>query len=126
MSTILIIDDEDKYLELCKRHMPEHSFLEPARNYREAETTLARPSKKVDLVLLDVQLPDIEGFELCRRIRAEGPRKDTPVLFCTVRSSVAPVAEGLKAGATDYIIKPFETADLLSRVKAALSPGDGE
>jgi DNA-binding NtrC family response regulator len=60
LASILIIDDEDKYLELCRRHMPEHSFLEPARNHREAEVVLSRAAHKIDLILLDVHfdIPD--------------------------------------------------------------------
>jgi CheY-like chemotaxis protein len=60
--SILIIDDEDNYLELCRRYMPEHSFLPPARNYRETSAALRRYAGQVDLVLLDVHfnIPDVE------------------------------------------------------------------
>ncbi|MCH9684574.1 MAG: hypothetical protein K0V04_24270, partial [Deltaproteobacteria bacterium] len=63
MSSILIVDDEDKYLELCKRFMPEHVFLPPARNYREAAQLLGRHGDGVDLILLDVHF-DIPSEEL--------------------------------------------------------------
>ncbi len=66
MSLILIIDDEDKYLELCRRFMPEHQFLPPARNYREADAQLAENRRSVDLVLLDVHF-DIPEEELLPR-----------------------------------------------------------
>ncbi|MBK9753791.1 MAG: sigma-54-dependent Fis family transcriptional regulator [Nannocystis sp.] len=69
MSSILIIDDEDSYLELCRRHMPEHSFLPPARNYREAADTLRRHAGKVDLVLLDVHF-DIPEADLLPQDKA--------------------------------------------------------
>ena len=74
-----------------------------------------------DLLLLDVNLPDMTGFEICRKIRLHGPRPQTPILICTVRSEVAPVAEGLSSGVTDYVIKPFLIADLLERIAAALA-----
>jgi two-component system nitrogen regulation response regulator GlnG len=63
MSSILIIDDEDKYFDLCTRFMPEHDFLPPARNYGEAARILERMAKNVDLVLLDVHF-DIPEAEL--------------------------------------------------------------
>jgi CheY-like chemotaxis protein len=63
MSSILIIDDEDSYLELCKRYMPEHTFVAPARNYREAADILRRQGDRIDLVLLDVHF-DIPETEL--------------------------------------------------------------
>ena len=60
MSSILIIDDEDKYLDLCRRFMPEHTYLPPARNFREAEQVLRKHHRQLDLVLLDVHfdIPD--------------------------------------------------------------------
>lgn len=75
-----------------------------------------------DLVLLDVHLPDMSGFEVCRRIKAHPRTPKTPVVICTVRSEVAPVAEGLDSGADDYILKPFEVAELLERVQSFLNP----
>ncbi len=70
MSTILIIDDEDKYLELCRRHMPEHEFLDPVRNFREASEMLARKRNAIDLVLLDVHF-DIPEAELLPRDKSD-------------------------------------------------------
>ena len=69
MSSILIIDDEDSYLELCKRYLPEHNFLPPARNYREAAEILRRQGDKVDLVLLDVHF-DIPEADLLPQDKA--------------------------------------------------------
>jgi DNA-binding response OmpR family regulator len=71
-------------------------------------------------VILDVNLPDMTGYEICRNIRDQGPRPDTPVLICSIRSEVSGVAEGLGCGATDYVIKPFEVKDLLDRLNRAL------
>jgi len=68
--TILIIDDEDKYLELCRRHMPEHDFLDPVRNFRSASEVLARKRSEIDLVLLDVHF-DIPEEELLPRDKRE-------------------------------------------------------
>ena len=117
---ILIVEDESDFRDLMSHVLSEHGFkVEAAPNGEEGLRLYAKFVP--DLLLLDVHLPDMTGFEICRRIRAEGPRPKTPILICTVRSEVAPVAEGLSSGATDYVIKPFQISDLLERIEAALA-----
>lgn len=118
MARILVVDDEEDYRALL-RHILEragHSVAVADGGEAGLSALAAAPP---DLVLLDVQMPDLDGFEVCRRLRASGGRM--PVLFCTVRSAVSRVAEGLRAGGTDYVIKPFAPEDLLARVREALS-----
>ena len=116
---ILVVDDEADFLAIVSHILEKHGYrVVTAANGSEALERYA--ADKPDLVVLDANLPDMDGFEICRRIRANGPRPDTPILLCTVRSEVTPVAEGLSAGATDYILKPFEVTDLLERVGKAL------
>jgi two-component system OmpR family response regulator len=74
----------------------------------------------VDLVLLDVMLPDIDGIEVCRRLRA---RSGVPILMLTARAAVGDRVDGLDAGADDYLAKPFSLEELLARVRAALRRG---
>ncbi|HBL16450.1 MAG: hypothetical protein A2X36_00495 [Elusimicrobia bacterium GWA2_69_24] len=117
---ILIVEDDADYRELIGRVLEKAGYsVTSAPNGEEGLRRYAADAP--DLVILDGQLPDIDGFEVCRRIRSQGPRPDTPILFCTVRSAVSPVAEGLRSGGTDYILKPFEIADLLQRVRSALA-----
>jgi DNA-binding response OmpR family regulator len=71
----------------------------------------------VDLVLLDLNLPDVDGLEVARRLRADG---DTPILMLTARTDVAHRVEGIYAGAADYVTKPFDVRELLARVHARL------
>ena len=75
-------------------------------------------AESFDLILLDVMLPGIDGFEVCRRLRAE--RRDTPILMLTAKGSEDDVVEGLKAGADDYVTKPFSLRELVARVDALL------
>ncbi len=77
-------------------------------------------SARPDLILLDVMLPDGDGFEFCRRIRAEEQLRDTPVLFLTARGAEVDRVIGLEIGGDDYIVKPFSPRELLARVKAHL------
>ena len=81
---------------------------------------LFRSEHHPDLVVLDGNLPDLDGIEVCRRLRATPAGKKVPVLMCTVRSALDRVSAGLEAGATDYVLKPFEMEELLSRVESAL------
>ena len=117
---ILIVEDEDDIREIT-RHILEKNGYEVIEAANGEEGLKAYAASAPDLVLLDVHLPDMLGFEICRKIRAEGPRAETPIILCTVRSEVSPVAEGLAAGATDYILKPFEVEDLLNRIETALT-----
>jgi DNA-binding response OmpR family regulator len=75
----------------------------------------------LDLLLLDVMVPRLNGFEICRRLRAEGVI--TPILLITARDTLEDKVKGLDAGADDYIVKPFELAELLARIRALLRRG---
>lgn len=116
---ILVVEDEDDYGQLLVEALGDAGFgVRWART--AADGLAAYKADPPDLVILDVNLPDGTGFDICRKLRAEGPAKDTPVLFCTVRSAIAPVAEGTRAGGNGYLLKPFAVEDLLARVRAAL------
>jgi DNA-binding response OmpR family regulator len=78
------------------------------------------------LVVLDGNLPDMDGIDVCRRIRQTEKGKTVPVVMCTVRSAVGTVGEGLSAGVTDYVVKPFEMEELLERVAKALERAAGK
>ncbi|HAH06961.1 MAG TPA: hypothetical protein DCM05_10625 [Elusimicrobia bacterium] len=114
---ILIVEDEPDYLDLLE-HVLKKAGYSVAKAANGEDGLKAYKESKPDLVLLDLNLPDMDGLDICRKIRAEGPRPKTPILLCSVRSAVAPVAEGLEAGADDYVLKPFDASDLLARVKA--------
>ena len=120
MAKILIVEDETDFRDLIVHVLSEKGYeVQAAPNGEEGLKLYDEFAP--DLCLLDVHLPDMTGFDICRRIRSQGPRPETPVLICTVRSEVAPVAEGLGAGADDYVIKPFELADLLGRIQSVLA-----
>ncbi|MCS6807220.1 MAG: hybrid sensor histidine kinase/response regulator [Bacteroidota bacterium] len=70
-----------------------------------------------DVILLDVQMPDIDGFEVCRRIKADTELRDIPIIFLTARGDMDDIIQGFELGAVDYIVKPFHAAELLTRIK---------
>jgi DNA-binding response OmpR family regulator len=78
--------------------------------------------RAADCVLLDVMLPDLDGFEVCRRLRA---RSDVPIIMVTARSDTFDVVAGLEAGADDYVTKPFEPKELMARMRAMLRRAGG-
>ena len=86
-----------------------------ARNMAQAEDFLARLD--VGLVLLDIGLPDGDGFQLCRKVKREG---QTPVIFLTAKEDETDVVKGLDMGADDYVIKPFRNRELVSRIRSVL------
>lgn len=83
---------------------------------RDGADALAQTLREVDLVLLDLGLPDMDGLDLCRQLRAALP--DTPIVILTARGSETDIVVGLDAGADDYLVKPFRLAELLARLRA--------
>ena len=81
-----------------------------------AECLSLAPRISPRLILLDIQMPELDGFETCRRLRAIYALKDVPVAFLTARKSAADVQAGIKAGGNDFIVKPFDPDKLLARV----------
>lgn len=113
--TILIVEDDQDILDVITILLGrEGARVLKASTGREG---LEQISKKPDLILLDVMLPDMDGFEVCRRIREISL---APVLFLTAKTSVRDKTEGLEAGGDDYLVKPFFQEELLARVKALL------
>ena len=87
----------------------------------DGRDALARPRPtRPDLIVLDVMLPDLDGFEVCRRLRAEGDR--TPVLFLTARDATEDKVRGLTLGGDDYLVKPFSLEELVARVAGRAAP----
>ncbi len=76
--------------------------------------------EKPDIVLLDLSMPGMDGIEACQRLRRTEGGETVPILIITVRSQIATVSDCLNAGATDYLLKPFEPEDFLARIAAAL------
>ncbi len=115
MIRILIVEDEKPISNLIRLSLTKEGYsCECAFDGAEAVESLERD--RYDLVLLDVMLPEIDGFELMELIR---PR-EVPVIFITAKSAVEDRVRGLRAGADDYIVKPFEIVELLARVDVVL------
>lgn len=119
MKTILIADDEPHILRVVKDKLANAGFrIVVAVNGEEA---LQLSIKEIpDLILLDVMMPKLNGFEVCRQLRAKSEFSQTPILLLTARGQEVDRKMGLEAGATEYITKPFSPRQLLKTVQEKL------
>ena len=115
---LLIVEDEDHLAAGLKLNLELEGYrVDVASNAREAGQRLLDPSG-YDAIVLDVMLPDVNGFDLCKKFREAG--NFVPVIMLTARSSPEDRVLGLEAGADDYMVKPFELGELLARVRSVL------
>jgi len=116
VSRILVVDDEPKMLKFLTGFLTREGFeVETASNGEEVLAKFARWNP--DLILLDVMMPRVDGFEVCRRIREQSR---VPIIFLTAKDDTGNKIIGLTLGSDDYLTKPFNSAELLLRIKAVL------
>ena len=121
---ILVVDDDENILNLEKTILEQKGFdVTGAAGGSEALKLLAE--KDFDLVLLDVMMPEVDGFTVCRRIKDDPRLKDIPVIFLTARGGGEALAEGFESGAVMYINKPFTANKLLTIVNTMLESSAG-
>lgn len=119
---LLVVEDEEHLATGLKLNLELEGFaVDVANDARQAVAKLLDPAA-YDAIVLDVMLPDIDGFELCRRLRDSG--NFVPVIMLTARDSAQDRVLGLEAGADDYMVKPFKLAELLARVRSMLRRRD--
>lgn len=120
---ILVVEDEKKVAQFIKKGLEEERYTVDVEYDGEAGFAMAE-SQNYDLLILDVMLPKMDGFELTRQYRT---RKGTaPILILTAKSSVEDKVEGLDSGADDYLTKPFSFVELLARIRSLLRRGAKE
>ena len=114
--TILVVDDEPAIVQVIRERLLREGFQVRAAGCGEA--ALAAAGDPLDLIILDLMLPDLDGFEVLRRLRQQG--LDLPVIILTARDDDVDVVVGLELGADDYVVKPFNPRELVARVRAVL------
>ena len=117
MTRVLIIEDDPAILRGLSDNLSDEGYAVSAVQDAETGYKLQR-NERVDLIVLDLMLPRMSGFELCRKLRAEGVH--TPILMLTARSEESDRVFGLDLGADDYVTKPFSVRELLARIRALL------
>jgi two-component system OmpR family response regulator len=123
--TVLVVDDEEHITELVAMGLRYNGFeVDRVASGRAALEAVAR--RRPDLIVLDVMLPDLDGFEVARRLRgSEGAGIRVPIIFLTARDTTADKIQGLRLGSDDYVTKPFSIEELVERVKAVLRRAGG-
>ena len=116
---ILVVDDEEDLLELVKYNLSKEGYRVTGVGTGEAGLAEARRNPP-DLIVLDLLLPNIDGLEICRLLKADSDTRHIPIIMLTAKSEEADVVTGLEMGADDYVAKPFSPRVLLARVKAIL------
>ncbi|NLT68735.1 MAG: response regulator transcription factor [Acidobacteria bacterium] len=118
-STVLVIDDEKDLYELISYNLEKEGFV--VRGALDGESGLAAARDDLpDLILVDLMLPGMDGFEVCRRLRSESRTASIPIIMLTAKSGESDRVLGLELGADDYVTKPFSPREVAARVKAVL------
>jgi two-component system, OmpR family, response regulator len=120
---VLIVEDELRMVSLMRRGLVQEGLAVDVAMSGEEALWMA-PASDYDVIVLDVMLPGISGFETCKQLRTKGVW--APVLMLTARDSVEDRVTGLDMGADDYVVKPFAFAELLARIRALVRRGDPE
>jgi len=119
-SRILVIEDEPANIQALSTILKERGYqINIATNGRQALEVLERI--RPDLILLDIMMPEIDGFETCRRIKASTAWREIPIIFLTAKTDTADIVRGFELGAVDYVAKPFNAHELLARVNTHLT-----
>jgi two-component system OmpR family response regulator len=120
---VLVVEDEVKLASLIRKALREQGMLADVAVKGEDALWMARATP-YDVLVLDINLPGIDGFETCHRLRVDGVR--TPILMLTARDDVDARSTGLDTGADDYVVKPFDFNELFARVRALARRGPAE
>lgn len=125
MQRILIVDDDTNICELLRLYLEKNGFATAVANDGAAAVEMAE-QKNFDLILLDIMLPKLDGWQVCREIRKDST---VPIIMLTAKGETFDKVLGLELGADDYIAKPFDTKEVIARIKAVLrrsAPSKGE
>lgn len=122
MKRILLVDDKPENLRLLIKVLPSHLYIVHPATSGEVALKFVQTILP-DLILLDVMMPEMDGYEVCRRLKSDERTRHIPIIFHSAADRVADKAKAFACGAVDYIAKPFEPAELQMRIAAHLLKG---
>ncbi len=117
---VLVIDDERALAELLQVNLELEGFL-VAKAHSGIEGLNKLPTEKPDIIMLDVRMPGLDGFEICRRLKADPATKPIPVIMVSAFAQQTDIQKGLDAGAADYVKKPFDVVKVVELIKKTLN-----
>jgi two-component system alkaline phosphatase synthesis response regulator PhoP len=116
---ILVIEDDKDIVELLRHYMEKENFVLRSASDGFSGLKMAR-AENFDLIILDIMLPEMDGFEVCKELRKDKKTESVPLIMLTAKTEETDKVVGLELGADDYVTKPFSPKELLARVKALL------
>ena len=116
MSKILVVDDDNNICELLRLYLEKEGYTVVIANNGKQAIKVFK-DEKPELILLDIMLPELDGWQVCREIRKES---ECPIIMLSAKGEVFDKVLGLELGADDYIVKPFEAKEVVARIKAVL------
>jgi len=119
-ATILIVDDNPKNVQVLGTILMDAKYRVAVAHQGNLVFDLI-PKVKPDLLLLDIMMPDIDGFEVCKHLKADSLTRDLPIIFLTAKTETDDIVKGFELGASDFITKPFRSKELLARVQTHLT-----
>ena len=119
-SRILVVDDNDQNRELLLAHVQEIPQVTVSSAADGAEALEAVAREHPDLILLDIMMPKMSGFEVCRRLKADPATQDIPIIMVTALNEIADHEKGIESGCDDFLSKPVNRIELVTRVKSLL------
>ena len=117
--TILIVEDEEHLADALSHNLQFEGYSTTQAEDGEEGLKLAQ-NIQFDLIILDVMMPGMDGFETCRRLKAEPNTQDVPVIFVTAKAETDSIVNGFETGGVDYVVKPFQAEEVLARVRTHL------
>jgi two-component system alkaline phosphatase synthesis response regulator PhoP len=117
--SILVVEDDEDILELLRYNLGKEGYRVTGAGSGE-DALKAMQEKPPDLILLDLMLPDLDGLEVCRRLKQDGRTRHLPIIMLTAKGEESDIVAGLELGADDYVTKPFSPRVLLARVRSIL------
>jgi len=112
---ILVVDDNQENLKVVSNYLKEKSYRIALSLNGENALKIVK-DKTIDLILLDVMMPDMDGFEVCKTLKSNPETKDIPIIFLTAKNETEDIVKGFQLGGVDYITKPFQKEELLVRI----------
>ncbi len=119
-SKILIVDDNAQNLELLEAYLEELPDASIAHAYNGMEALEKVAADRPDLILLDIMMPKMSGFEVCKKLKGDPATQDIPIIMVTALHEMADIERGVEVGTNDFITKPVNRVDLLTRVRSLL------